>query len=179
LRFLVTALLLIPAVLPAAGCSTTTHGLADSQATRTWLTEHAYRNAMITLRDEHRGAELRGALFDLRAVPSDSPLAEIQITSGGDNLVVPIDHIRQVKVRNRARGALEGTLIGAGSGVLLGVAAVAVAIAVTGKTHAQSDFMDSGPGDRMFTLGAIGAIFGAAIGSLTGLILGHSDTLRF
>src|SRR4051794_35249889 len=101
------------AVLAASGCVTTTNGsgAAPGAAELSWVREHASHDMHLVA---SAGGEATGIALEA-ASPTDIrfklPAAQ----------VVPLGDVQRVTVVDRPLGALEGAMIGAAAGGLLGI----------------------------------------------------------
>jgi hypothetical protein len=90
--------------------------------------------------------------------------------------VIPWEDVRQIKIKSRGKGALDGVLIGGGAGLLLGV------LAASGSSSGESNPDSMYAGKDMDFSGAIiivTALLGAAVGAGIGALAGHDNVFVF
>jgi hypothetical protein len=152
-----------------------------SQETKTWLSEHESKNAILILRDQPESSRHDGVLLSESESPgSDQWPAHIRLRPfpgmPGDDMTFPLEHVREVKVHRRALGALEGALIGVGLGILSGMVVGSLSNPV--PNGGDCWFQCSTGGLMLLWAEALG-ITGVALGGFVGMRIGHRDVLTF
>lgn len=166
------------AALSNARCSTTTQGALGAHATNAWITEHESQDARVALRDRSEALPIAGTL--LRESPAGqlsllSP-ERMRLVSGANERAIPLESVREVKVVKRARGALEGALIGLGVGVLSGIA---LGLSQGDSPHPDDCGYPCTSGEKMRFWGVLSGGLGAGLGAIVGAAIGHRDLLTF
>jgi hypothetical protein len=161
-----------------SGCSTTTHGVAGSQATADWIKQNQSRVCSITFKQGLHTKPIKGRLWmpDPTSPPSLSPETRILLVSGGDEQEISLGMVRTMEVVNGPRGVPDGALIGAGIGALTGAAvgySAARAVHGEGAPTEGGQVMVAGIVSLIFSM--FGSMFGAAVGGG----VGHRDILVF
>jgi len=151
--------------LIGGGCSTTTFDFAHPDESRRWIQDHAgYGQRVAYAADPGAIAEQPGTLID-----ATSP-TEIRFKTAGGQ-IVPLQNVKRVVAVEHGWGALEGALIGAGSGLLFG--ALHGATAPLGAFERSMDctlVCSSSDEAKLEALGfgTLGLLLGAGIGALIG-----------
>jgi hypothetical protein len=171
-------LLLVLSALASTRCSTTTHGSLGTPATNAWIGDHDSYRAGVTLVNGSAERRIAGVLS--REAPAFQEMqtqpARIRLLSISDGRAIPLEEVREVKVVKRARGALDGALIGLGvgalSGLVLGLAA--------GDSPNREDcgYPCTGAEKGELTAAVYGGI-GTVLGAIVGAAIGHRDVLTF
>jgi hypothetical protein len=170
--------LLILSALASTRCSTTIHGSLGTAAANTWIEDHDSHNATITLASNSAVRHIPGVLS--REVPSFKEPApqqvRIRLISTSDGRAIPLENVHDVKVVKRARGALEGMLIGVGVGILSGAV---LGLAAGDSPNRENCGYPCTGDDKMKVAGAVFGGIGAGLGAIVGAAIGHRDTLIF
>ena len=171
-------LLLILSALASTRCSTTIHSSLQTAATNAWIEDHDSYDATVTVANGSSMRQMAGVVSrEIPVFKEPTPqLVRIGLISTSDGRAIGLENVREVKVVKRARGALEGALIGLGvgilSGALLGLAA--------GDSPNQADCGYPCTSDeKMKVAGAVFGAIGAGLGTIVGATIGHRDVLTF
>jgi hypothetical protein len=114
------------------------------------------------------------------AVPPALPATADAARAGGEEVpLLEVSNLRGYEVKRRGRGALEGFGLGFLVGALAGAAigsAMGSDEACNGRDGCNLSFTAS---DKALAIGFVGAVAGAIVGPLIGLLRGHTDRYVF
>ena len=170
-------LLLVLMALANARCATTTHASVGSPAAVAWLSQHESDRATVTFRDRPEWMPLEGNLsFDSDTSPPQRLLTtQFRLDHSGEDRVISFESVRDVEVVRHGRGILDGALVGAGAGLLVGVSLGLSMFRSCGEMNCDAAFhlrVDASMGAGFSGLGAV-------VGALAGAAIGHRDILTF
>jgi hypothetical protein len=161
-------LLVTVAVTSIACTTTTTVGSLSDGAARRWLDDKTSSEMTVETRDVPSG------LDDVRIEAVSPTDVRFRARSGE---VLPSDRVRRVSVRNHWLGGIEGTLIGAGAGVAVGVLFGLLATTRSSSSTAGCDICLT-PAETGAFAGVLFGVPSMVAGLIGGAIKGHQDVLE-